>query len=194
MRETRPDAHAPRRYDPHARPIRGRAMALPEPNHRDDEIYAVAYAELQRLARRERRRASNPATLNTTALVHEAWFKLGSRAGNADRGEFLAIAAHAMRQVLVDHARRVGADKRRHVAVPLDHADAGEAAPIAMLELDAALRKLDAIDAQLARVVELHVFCGLDFGEVAGMEGISERSVFRLWRTARAFLLDQLAT
>jgi RNA polymerase sigma factor (TIGR02999 family) len=161
-----------------------------------DDVYAAAYAELQRLARRERRRASNPATINTTALVHEAWFKLKSDAAVAElpRGEFLAIAARAMRQVLVDHARSLNADKRKHFSVTLGQADAEAiAAPVAMLELDEALRHLECVDAQLARVVDLHVFCGLPFSEIAESEGISERSVFRLWRSARVFLLDRLA-
>lgn len=159
-------------------------------------LYAAAYAELQRIARRERRRANSPATLDTTALVHEAWFKLEGDAAVAGlpRIEFLAIAAHAMRQVLIDHARRLDAGKRRHLAVTLDRADAqAVAAPVALLELDDALRRLEAQDPQLARVVELHVFSGLEFAEIAAVQGLSERSVFRLWRSARVFLLEQLA-
>ncbi|WP_395681651.1 ECF-type sigma factor [Dokdonella sp.] len=160
-----------------------------------DPLYAAAYAELHRLARRERRRVGAPATINTTALVHEAWFKLGrSEAGaEVERSDFLAIAAHAMRQVLVDHARRVNAQKRRHVAVTLGEAEHEPPASIALLDLDAALNALEAIDERLARIVELHVFCGLEFAEIAESEGISERSVFRLWRTARVFLMDALA-
>jgi DNA-directed RNA polymerase specialized sigma24 family protein len=63
-----------------------------------------------------------------------------------------------------------------------------------MMELDGALRQLEALDPQLVRIVDLHVFSGLDFSEIAAFEGVSERSVYRLWRTARVFLLDQLAT
>jgi len=160
-----------------------------------DPLYAAAYAELHRLARRERRRVGAPATINTTALVHEAWFKLGrSEAGaQVEHSDFLAIAAHAMRQVLVDHARRVNAKKRRHVAVTLGEAEHEPPASIALLDLDAALNALEAIDERLARIVELHVFCGLEFAEIAESEGISERGVFRLWRTARVFLMDALA-
>jgi DNA-directed RNA polymerase specialized sigma24 family protein len=99
-----------------------------------------------------------------------------------------------MRQVLTDHARRLGADKRKHFSVTLDAAGAESAAtPIAMLELDDALRQLEGVDAQLARIVDLHVFSGLEFSEIATFEGVSERSVYRLWRTARVFLLDRLA-
>jgi len=169
-------------------------MPSSPPSLARDALYAAAYAELHRVAKRERRRANGPATINTTALVHEAWFKLKGDAAGLPRIEFLAIAACAMRQVLVDHARRLNADKRRHVTVTLDHADESQgAAPMAMLELDAALRRLESIDAQLARVVDLHVFGGLEFAEIAASEGISERSVFRLWRSARVFLLEQLA-
>lgn len=165
------------------------------PSASQDPLYAAAYAELHRLARRERRRAGSPATINTTALVHEAWFKLGrSDVGTrVERSDFLAIAAHAMRQVLVDHARRLNAQKRRHATVTLGEADREPAASVAMLDLDGALQALEAVDARLARIVELHVFCGLEFGEIAESERISERSVFRLWRTARVFLLDVLA-
>jgi RNA polymerase sigma factor (TIGR02999 family) len=179
-----PSAGQPVRATPRA--------ACSDPN----ELYAAAYSELRRIARRERRRAQGSATINTTALIHETWFKLRSDVGMAqlDRGDFLAIAARAMRQVLIDHARRLHADKRRHVAVTLGHADTENAsAPVAMLELDEALRRLENVDAQLARIVDLHVFCGLDFREIADTEGLSERTAFRLWRSARVFLLDQLA-
>ncbi len=158
------------------------------------ELYAAAYAQLQSLARRERRRAGNPGTINTTALVHETWFKLRSSPAAADlpQKDFLAIAAHAMRQVLIDHARRLAADKRQHIVVTLGHAD-DATATVPMFEIADALCQLDSTDAQLARIVDLHVFAGLEFREIAESEGISERSVFRLWRNARVFLLDQLA-
>lgn len=101
-----------------------------------------------------------------------------------------------MRQVLVDHARRLNAEKRRHLTVTLGKADAegaGNPSPVAMLELDSALCRLADINTQLARVVDMHVFSGLEFHEIADLEGVSERTVFRLWRNARVFLLDQLA-
>jgi len=161
-----------------------------------DALYAAAYSELRRIARRERRRVHGPQTINTTALIHETWFKLRPdvELAHLGRNDFLAIAARAMRQVLIDYARRVHADKRRHITVTLGQADQEIAtAPVAMLELDDALRRLEGVDAQLARIVDLHVFSGLEFRDIAESEGISERSVFRLWRTARVFLLDQLA-
>lgn len=160
-------------------------------------LFEQAYAELRRLARRERRRVRGPATINTTALVHETYFKLRPEADLAGlaRAEFFGLAARAMRQVLTDYARRVDADKRRHFSVTLDAegADALAPAPVAMIELDSALRDLERVDAQLARIVDLHVFSGLEFSEIATFEGVSERSVYRLWRNARVFLLDRLA-
>ena len=160
-------------------------------------LFEQAYAELRRLARRERRRVNSPATINTTALVHETYFKLKPDidAARLSRPEFFGIAARAMRQVLTDYARRIDADKRRHFSVTLDAGGAGESvpAPVAMIELDSALRQLEDVDAQLARIVDLHVFSGLEFSEIATFEGVSERSVYRLWRNARVFLLDRLA-
>jgi RNA polymerase sigma factor (TIGR02999 family) len=161
------------------------------------QLFEQAYAELHRMARRERRRANSPPTINTTALVHETYFKLrpNIEAAELSRAEFFGIAARAMRQVLTDYARRVDADKRRHISVALDDVAVGApvAAPIAVIELDGALRQLEALDAQLARIVDLHVFSGLEFSEIATFESISERSVYRLWRNARVFLLDALA-
>jgi RNA polymerase sigma factor (TIGR02999 family) len=160
------------------------------------QVFELAYAELRRLARRERRRANSPATINTTALVHETWFKLRPDidAAELSRAEFFGLAARAMRQVLTDHARRVDADKRKHFSVTLDAAGAEPSpGPVAMLELDDALRQLEGVDAQLARIVDLHVFSGLEFSEIAVFEGVSERSIYRLWRNARVFLLDRLA-
>jgi RNA polymerase sigma factor (TIGR02999 family) len=159
------------------------------------QVFEQAYAELRRLARRERRRANSPATINTTALVHETWFKLRPDidAAGLSRPEFFGLAARAMRQVLTDHARRLDADKRKHFSVTLDAAGAESSpAPVAMLELDDAMRQLEYLDAQLARIVDLHVFSGLEFSEIAAFEGVSERSVYRLWRNARVFLLDRL--
>jgi RNA polymerase sigma factor (TIGR02999 family) len=160
-------------------------------------LYAAAYGELLRLARRERRHGKAPSTINTTALVHEAWFKLREQLQHAqlERDDFLPIAARAMRQVLIDYARRAHARKRQHITVSLGKASdspAGVPALIDVIGLDTALHKLEEIDARLARIVELHVFSGLAFDEIAQYEGISERTTFRAWRNARVFLLDQM--
>ncbi len=130
----------------------------------ETDLFAAAYAELHRIAQRERRRANNPATINTTALVHETWFKLrsGAEAAGLSRNGFLAIAARAMRQVLIDHTRKLNAEKRQHLTVTLGRADATNPspAPVSMLDLDDALCRLADIDAQLARIVDLHIFSG----------------------------------
>lgn len=147
-------------------------MATPAPIADQENLYALAYAELYRLARRERWRASSSATINTTALVFETWLKLRSDPASAHlaQNEFLAIAARAMRQVLVDHTRHLNADKRRHFSVTLGHAN-DAAAPIPMLDLDDALSRLADVDAQLARIVDLHVFSGMEFREIAESGG-----------------------
>lgn len=161
-----------------------------------DDLYETAYAELRRLARRERRRVQAPRTLDTTALVHEAWLKLhrALAAGEMPAAQFLPLAARAMRQALIDYARRQQSDKRHHVTVTLDADSHGEpaASPVAVVALDAALHGLETLDPRLARIVDLHVFAGLDFKEVAGCEELSESTVYRLWRSARVYLLDQL--
>jgi RNA polymerase sigma factor (TIGR02999 family) len=139
-------------------------------------------------------------TLTPTALVHEAWLRLVGSATPvfADRRHFLAIAAIAMRRVLIDHARGASRDKRGQgwVAVTLDRslgelADTG-ADPAELLALDAALERLDAIDASMARVVELRYFGGLTVEEAADVLETSPRSVNRAWTAARAWLGREL--
>ena len=162
----------------------------------DKEIYLAAYGELRRLAHRERARAGHPETINTTALVNEAWLKLrASIAQHRPQREFMAIAANAMRQVLIDHARHDGAEKRRHISIPLgSEGDPDQPQTITgLLDLDNALRQLETIDPDAARIVEMRVFAGLEFEDIAACEGVSKTSVFRMWRRARVFLLDQLA-
>ena len=175
---------------------RGKMMAAAIRQTYSDDLYATAYAELRRVARRERCRVHAPQTLDTTALVHEAWLKLhrALNAGEMPAAQFLALAARAMRQALIDYARRRQADKRHHVTVTLDADSRGEPAvsPVAVVALDEAMRGLETLDPRLARIVDLHVFAGLDFKEIAGCEELSESTVYRLWRSARVYLLDQL--
>lgn len=162
-----------------------------------DERFARIYGELKRLARRLRS-GKSAETLNTTALVHEAYVKLASSATLAvrDRAHFFAIAARAMRQILVDAARRRAAQKR----------GAGEAAlvtfdeslfvrpvrPLQMLALDEALARLESHDLRSARVVEYRIFGGLSAEETATVLGVSRPTVDRDWRTARAWLAVEL--
>lgn len=157
--------------------------------------FSALYEELKRLARRQLRIVN--ATLNTTELVHEAFLKLG-RGANASwesRAHFFGTAARAMRQVLVDLARRRSAAKRGGGwrAVTLDHAQVGIDVRLdEIVALDAALEQLDAADARLRRVVELRFFGGMPEHDIARLLGVSTRTVERDWLKARLFLLEAL--
>lgn len=161
------------------------------------ELYTLAYSELKRLARQMRRKAHSAETLDTTALVHEAYLKIRShtQAGDKDSGYLRALAARAMRQILVDRARRRMADKRggglNHLALQGASIPLGEQ-PFDLVSVDRALHALEALAPRLARLVELHVFAGLSMPEVANYLEITERTAFRDWRKARAFLVQQL--
>jgi len=134
-------------------------------------------------------------TLQPTALVHEAFIRLARRgAGWASRGEFVAVAATAMRRILVDCARRRGAAKRRGgTPVTLVEGLAIQAEdPVDLLALDAALTRLAALEERPARVVELRFFGGLEIEEVAEALEVSSATVKRDWRFARAWLAREL--
>lgn len=162
------------------------------------ELFRIAYDELHRRAHFQR--SSNPAseTVNTTVLVHEAYLKLAG-SGSTDwesRGHFYRVAGRAMRQILIDQARRRLAKKRGEGGVNLD-VDALEVGVDTdaekLLALDQALSRLEGENARLAEVVELRFFSGLSVEETAAAMGVSERTVKRDWRLARAFLHGELA-
>ncbi len=169
-----------------------------------DRVFEVVYEELRRLARQVRRaRASE--TLNTTALVHEAYLRLlpSSDLAWKNRGHFMAVAARAMRQVLVRAAERRAATKRGggKADLPLDEAagrSPGEAGggvePEGVLLLDAALGRLEALSPRQARVVECRYFAGLSVEETAQALEISEPTVKRDWSAARAWLARELSS
>ncbi len=156
-----------------------------------DDVYRV----LRRLANRQLQRGRR-ATLDTTALVHEAWIRLEAGGGEFEsRGHFLAIAATAMRQILVDHARRRRARKRGGDMVVV--ADALSGASVTtdidmLLSVHDALTKLEALDERLARVVEWRYFAGLEETEIASALEVDVRTVRRAFRKARAFILAEL--
>jgi RNA polymerase sigma-70 factor, ECF subfamily len=162
-----------------------------------DELTPVVYDELKRLARQQLRDRSGGSTLSPTELVHEAFFRLAQREG-ADwdgRAHFFGAAARAMRQVLVDFARRKRAAKRGGGwgQVTLRDGDATlELELDSLLELDAALDRLDSISQRLRQLVELRFFGGLPDHEIAGLLGVSQRTVERDWLKARLFLLHEL--
>ena len=163
-----------------------------------DGYVSLLYGELHRLASRfmDQQRADH--TLQATALVHEACLKL-LRADRPfdNRRHFLAVAAKAMRAVLVDHSRTHSAEKRgggrATVSLPEDDAVAAATDPEAVLELHDALEALAAVDEQLAQLVELRCFGGLTVEESAVVLDISPRRVKRGWAVARAWLRRKLA-
>lgn len=170
----------------------------PEPDPRDaEELFPQLYAELREIADRLLRGEMTGHTLQPTALVHEAWFKLaGPKAPRpVDRTHFLALAARAMRQVLVDHARRRQALKRGGPAVDLSIADdrLGFSIPLDdLLSVDDALTRLADNSPRLARVVELRFFAGLSEEETARALDVTTRTVQRDWAKARAWLHAEL--
>jgi RNA polymerase sigma factor (TIGR02999 family) len=162
-----------------------------------DRLFSLLYSELRKLARHQIRRSRPGDTLSVTALVHEAYLKLAPGAVAQDRHHFFALAAQAMRQVLVDYARRRHAEKRGAglVITSLDEAVAEVPAESTdVLVLEEALARLGGADARLRQVVELRFFGGLSVEETAEMLGTSSATVKRDWRTARAFLFDALGS
>lgn len=166
-----------------------------------DELVRVLYGELNRLAHHSMSRESAGHTLQTTALVNEAYMRLvGSNADWQSRQHFLGVASKAMRQVLVDHARKRHSKKRGENPVHLDLDSlgdvlgagdrAGSAAEV--LELDEALKRLSALDERKGRAVELHYFGGLSYDEIAEALDISAATVHRDLRMARAWLRKEL--
>ncbi len=164
-----------------------------------DRLFPVVYDELRRLAQRVRQGPSME-TLNTTALVHEAYLRLVGPEHDVSfesRAHFLAVTAKAMRHVLVDYARRRGAAKRGGDAVRVDLTAAlGAQAPpddATLIAVDDALRHLARLDPRKARVVECRVFGGLTLDETAAALGVSAATVKRDWRMAQAWLWRALA-
>jgi RNA polymerase sigma factor (TIGR02999 family) len=158
-----------------------------------DALYPLVYQDLRGVAHRALSGGRTGDTLNTTALVHEAYLKLHGASSflPQDRRHFFAIAARAMRQIVVDHARSRAAQKRGGALqrVDLDAATiAGEDSGAALLALEDALGKLGELDERLARVVELRFFGGLTVEETAEVLDVDPRTVKRDWRKARAML------
>lgn len=163
-----------------------------------DRLVPLVYNELRQIAHRHLSSRTDGATLNTTALVNEAYLKLvdQSRAHWNDRVHFLAVAALAMRHILTDRAKarkslKRGGDRRR---VTLDDSTIAAAdAPDALLQITDAIDRVAIIDARLARVVEYRFFGGLSNDEIAVVLGITERTVERDWIKARMLLREMLA-
>ena len=162
-----------------------------------DRLLPLVYDELRRLAAAYMRRERPGQTLQATALVHEAYLRLaGAGTPWHDKRHFVGIAARSMRQILVERARARGAQKRWAGLdrVSLSETLAVAAAPEAMLPaLDEALERLEKIDAEQARIVELRYFAGLSIDETSDALGISPATVKRRWSLARAWLYRELS-
>jgi RNA polymerase sigma factor (TIGR02999 family) len=163
-----------------------------------DTIFSATYEELRRLAATVRRSDVN-ATLSPTTLVNEAWLRLSRNppAGFASKLHFKRIAARAMRQVLVDSARRKNAMRHGGQAALVTLDDGIEQMntdAAALLGLDDALRELAQINPRQAAMIEARFFGGLDVAETAELLGVSEATILRDWRAARAWLSLQLRT
>ncbi len=162
-----------------------------------DALVALVYEELRRVARRHLAGQRRGHSLQTVDLLDEAYLKLAHLrgAGWNDRAHFVAVASRAMRCVLVDHARRRGYAKRGRDPVRVSLAgvdegpDPGSAEIVAVHE---ALERLAALDPRKSRIVELRYFGGLGDEEIAGVVGLSTRTVKREWRWARAWLYREL--
>jgi RNA polymerase sigma factor (TIGR02999 family) len=169
-----------------------------------DALVPLVYDELRVLARRQRRRWRGDETLDTTALIHEAYLRRvdQSRAQWASRPHFLAVASRAMRQVLLDYAKRRHAAKRggeqRRVALDeveealLAGGDLGEAHSEALLAVEEALGRLERHDPMHARVVECRFHGGLTIEDTAEALGVSPATVKRRWALAQAWLYREL--
>ena len=161
-----------------------------------DRLTPLVYAELKALAARAMRHERDGHTLQTTALVNEACLRLlgDAAAGSANRVQFAALAAQAMRRVLVDHARRRQAAKRpdpaqridiEEIDLPTDELD--------LVGLDGALERLADISPRQARVVDLKFFAGLELEQIADMLEVARPTIVRDWRMARAWLQRELS-
>jgi len=163
-----------------------------------DRVLATLYQELHTMARRQLA-GQQGHTLDATSLVHDVFLRLipESERQFADRGHFFRLAARAMRQIIVDHARAVAADKRGGQWLRTDLTDRiaiTDSGRVDLLALDAALTRLTARDAELAEVIEAYFFAGFTFEEIAAARQTSERSIRRQWEVARLFLLSELGS
>jgi RNA polymerase sigma factor (TIGR02999 family) len=166
-------------------------------NNARDYLIAQVYSDLKRRAAVHLRRESRDG-LNATELVHEAYLRLVDqrRTQWQNRAQFFAIASQVMRRILVDRARAQRTNKRsgQWARITLDDsAKIGKSAAVDLLDLDAALTRLAAMDARKCQLAELRFFAGLSIAEAAQALGISEATVERDWQAARAWLLKELS-
>ena len=162
-----------------------------------DALFATLYGELHRLAQSHLHRSAGPLTLGATTLLHETYLNIASRDELAfpDRARFLAYASRAMRGLVIDYLRTRNASKRggELTFTSLDEAQEQPAEEHAdLLALSAALDRLATLDPPLAELVDLKFFSGFSFADIAGLRGVSERTVQRDWAKARLILYTYL--
>ncbi|HEX6943299.1 MAG TPA: ECF-type sigma factor [Gemmatimonadaceae bacterium] len=194
--------------------VRHAAGSFPNPAPRDgrgaaadamDRLWVDVNAELRRVAHRQLRRERQDHTLSTTELIHEVYLKLAGQRSVpwTDRNQFFALAAQAMRRILVDYARRHRRlrDRVRYDSLDADHSSpngdgairlAGSQRADELLELDAALDRLGLVEPRLAQVIECRFFAGYTEEETASALGVTARTVTRDWVKAKAWLQREL--
>ncbi len=157
-----------------------------------ENLFAVLYAELHRVAKRELARRGVPVSLSATTLLHSAYIEIAQRDGVSfpDEARFMGYAARVMRGLIIDHARNRHAQKRGgQFEITSLGTEVEKAADVQELSnISDALDELAQADAGLAEIVDLKFFCGFTFAEIAAMKGISERTVQRDWEKARIYL------
>jgi len=163
-----------------------------------ERLVPIVYSDLRRIAARYMRSENEGHTLQTTALVHEAYLRLTRERDRTweNRAHFFGVAAQIMRNLLVDHARTAATGKRGGGAVEVHLDDCGAALNAVdheeLLALDDTLRKLAEVDPRASRIVELRYFVGLTNEEIAEVIGVSEQTLKRDWNTAKAWLRAKL--
>lgn len=162
-----------------------------------DRLMTLTYGELRRIARRRMAAERDSHTLQTTALIHEAYLRLSANdeARWENRQQFFCVAARVMRRVLVDHARKRDAEKRGGGEIDLPLADVAERVERASVDLEAlddALRALEGVDPRQSAIVELKFFAGMTLPEIAETMAISPASVKRYWETAKMWLRREM--
>lgn len=163
-----------------------------------ERLFPLVYDELRRQARRHLSRERQNHTLQPTALVHEAYMRMVDQTSPQieNRAHFLAFASRVMRQILVDHAREHKAEKRGGAAQRLSLADIEllpQQSAADMLELDEAMKKLEAFDDRKCRVVDMRFFGGLKESEIAEVLGVTEKTVRRDWQFAKLWLYREMS-
>jgi len=162
-----------------------------------EKLFEAVYSELRRMAARHMQDERPGHTLQATALVHEVYLRMAARENKSwdNRRHFFSVAAAVMRSLLVDHARGLRAAKRGgpEGKLRLEQSPSFVAGdPAELIALDDALQRLSQIDPRQSRVVELRYFAGLELGEIGKLLGVSERTVKRDWRMAKAWLYGEI--